>query len=125
MAKIIKYTSVYIDNIQDALNFYTNTLKFILIENFKISADEEWWILKRNNLEEIGLILIKAKVFSNSTLIVNTDDCLLEYCELKEMSIKNLSEPFYSTLGLSVNFADPSGNKIMLIEERKYNDLEI
>ncbi len=127
MNNVIKYASIYIDSEEDAIPFYTNYLNWTVYENVKLSRDEEWWILKNDEQDKLGLILIKMqpKVHHKSTLIINTPDCVLAYCMLKERDIDDLREPSYSSIGLSISFSDPSGNTIMLLEERKYNELEI
>lgn len=121
------YACVNIVCEKESIKFYTQFLKFNLYENVKQSIDEEWWILRKDKQEKTGLILIKKNHENHhkSTVIIPADDCILEYCKLRENEVKELSEPSYSSLGMSINFLDPSGNKIMLLEERKYSDLEI
>ncbi|SFG80358.1 VOC family protein [Pedobacter insulae] len=127
MSNVIRYASVYIQNETESISFYTQYLKFTFCENVKLGVDEEWWILRKDERAETGIILIKlsTKALSKSTLILHTHDCILAYCRLREAGATELSTPLYSSLGLSFSFYDPNGNKIMLLEERKYNDLEI
>ena len=127
MSKAILYTCIYTDCEKTSIAFYTQLLGYVLQENISFGADEHWWILRKVGYGETGLILIK--VTSNnpnkSTLIINVHDCILEYCKVKEIHIKGLSEPSYSPLGLSFNFFDPSGNRVVVLEERKYNEKNI
>lgn len=127
MSKVIKYASVHINNEKESIPFYVESLKFSVLENVKIDDNEEWWILKKNDSVNTGLVLIKntSIISYQSTLIIHTDDCVFEYCNLKANGLKEISEPSYSPLGISINFLDPSGNKIMLLEERIYKDIEI
>lgn len=120
------YPSVYIKCETKSIIFYTEHLNFRLHENIKLNNNEEWWILRKNEIEKIGLILIKRnpKKLQQSTLVLNIEDCIFEYCKLKRAKVKKLSKPFYSSIGLSLNFIDPSGNKIMFLEERKYLPFE-
>ncbi len=120
------YPSVYIKCEIKSITFYTAYLNFKLYENVKLNNNEEWWILRNNEMEKIGLILIKRnpKKLQQSTLVLNIGDCIFEYCKLKRAKVKKLSKPLYSSIGLSLNLIDPSGNKIMLLEERKYLPLE-
>lgn len=127
MSKVTMYSSLYIIDEKESIRFFTKFLNFSLIKNLSISIDEDWWVLVTNEQEKRGLILIKAshQNHNKSTLILNTQDGILAYCKLKDMGIKDSSEPIYSALGLSFNFYDPSGNQIIILEERIYNDLEI
>ena len=120
------YPSVYIKCETKSITFYTEQLNFRLYENIKLNNNEEWWILRKNEIEKIGLILIKRnpKKLQQSTLVLNIEDCIFEYCKLKRAKVKKLSKPLYSSIGLSLNFIDPSGNKIMFLEERKYLPFE-
>ncbi len=119
------YASVYIDCEKASVPFYTQYLNLTLHEHVKLSADEEWWVLRETEKEKTGLILIKAKSGHKGTLVLNTSDCILAYCRLKEMGIKDLSKPLYSSIGLLINFSDPSGNTVMFLEERNYSELAI
>ena len=125
MSKLTTYSSLYIECEETSLSFYTEFLKFTHFLSLKLDDKEEWWVLKMDNKENIGLILIKTKPKKRcrSTLILSSQDSILTYCKLKEVGVKDLSEPSYSALGLSFNFSDPSGNRIMVLEERLYNDL--
>lgn len=127
MGKEIKYASLYIDLKEDSLSFYKQYLDFNVFKDVSVGDDERWWVLKKEEGEEIGLILIQSdgNNHENNTLIINTHDCILEYCKLRDNGLGNLSTPLYSTLGLSFNFYDPSGNKIVVLEERKYEELKI
>ena len=125
MSELTTYSSLYIDNVNESISFFTKYLNYIFSENLKISTTEEWWILKKGEKEQSGLILIKTDQHHQNTLILSTHDSILEYCKLKEFGIRDLSKPSYTALGLGFSFQDPSGNKIMILEERSYNDLEI
>lgn len=124
---MIRYTCLYMESEQDSIKFYTHLLKFRVQENMKFNNDEEWWTLKRDEHEQLGLILIKTvgQDHHKNTLLIHTQDCILEYCSIRKIAVKDLSPPIYSAWGLSFSFYDPSGNKIVFLEERKYTDLEI
>ena len=125
MSELTTYSSLYIDCEETSISFYTEHLKFKHFLSLRIDDKEEWWVLKKDNKESIGLILIKTKPKKRcrSSLILSAEDSMLTYCKLKEVGLKDLSEPIYSPLGLSFSFSDPSGNRIMVLEERLYNEL--
>jgi predicted enzyme related to lactoylglutathione lyase len=127
MSKAIMYACVYTDCEKTSILFYTELLGYVLQEDVNFGTEEHWWILRRVGQGDNGLILIKITTDNHhkNTLIINVHDCILEYCKIKEIHIKNISEPSYSPLGLSFNFYDPSGNKVVVLEERKYNDKNI
>ncbi len=118
------YACIYTDCEKTSISFYTQLLGYVLQEDVNFGTEEHWWILRKVDQAEAGLILIKiiSNNHNKNTLIINVHDCILEYCKVKEIQVKGLSEPSYSSLGLSFNFYDPSGNKVVVLEERKYND---
>ncbi len=124
MSKANMYTCIYTDCEKTSISFYTQLLGYVLAEDLDFGTDEHWWILRRIDQRENGLILIKltSDDHHKNTLILNVQDCIREYCRIKEVHSKDISEPSYSSLGLSFNFYDPSGNKVVVLEERKYND---
>ncbi|WP_169306891.1 VOC family protein [Pedobacter polaris] len=124
---MIRYASLYIDDKKESISFYTQHLDFTVFKNVMFGDYEQWWILKKKEQQEISLILIwnEEENPDRSTLILNTNDCILEYCRLKDNGFRQLSTPLYSTLGMSFYFYDPAGNKIVVIEERAYNDPQI
>ncbi|TCC90092.1 hypothetical protein EZ428_12445 [Pedobacter frigiditerrae] len=126
MSKEIKYVAVDVDKKQESILFYRKYLNFELHSTVQITVNEEWSFLNNCEGVPLGLILIKKKDGDRQpcTLILNAQDCLFEYCKLKETEINDLSAPIYSAIGLTISFSDPSGNRIILLEERKYNELD-
>lgn len=59
---------------------------------------------------------------SGKRIVLNTDDCLRDYYRLKSKGVQFLSKPEYLSVGLSVQFADPSGNIFSLFEQRDYKN---
>ena len=121
------YGSVYINCEKESMLFYTQYLKFTLYKYIRVSNYEEWWILKKEDIVSTSLILIKEtnKKNTKNCLVLDTTDCIVDYCHLKENGVIGLSEPIYTDLGLVIKFLDCDGNKVFLLEERKYNELDI
>ena len=124
MSKTITYASLYVGIKEESISFYSKYLGFTVYKKVQLGDEEHWLILRKEEQDKTGLILIRAEEEKPncSTLILTSNDCIMEYCKLKDSGLNNLSTPLYSTLGLSFFCYDPSGNKIVILEERKYDD---
>ncbi len=68
------------------------------------------------------LMLVKHSDTENEPTVIYTDDCLRDFCRLKRQGIEMFEAPLYQAKGLSCEFYDPSGNHIVLLEQRNYKD---
>lgn len=59
---------------------------------------------------------------SDDEIIVNTDDCLRDYCQLNLAGLKFEKKPQYTSDGLEVKIIDDNGNKYKLLEKRDYTE---
>lgn len=122
---MITNSCLYITDEQRSIQFYTEKLNFQLSSNVTFSDGEKWWLLKIAGVDCGRLILIQKKQQKSckSLTIINITDCVYEYCRLKKTNVQGLSEPVYSSIGLTIDFFDPDGNRIILLEERNYDEL--
>ncbi len=61
MKKYLAHISLVIDDYDKAIAYYTNTLKFILIEDTKLNAEKRWVLIAPSNDAETKILLAKAK----------------------------------------------------------------
>lgn len=121
---MITNTCLHIANEHLSIQFYIENLNFELSSSVTFEDSEQWWFLERAEDDCSRLVLIKKNEKSNCTgsLIINIPDCVYEYCKLKQTNVVGLSEPKYSSIGLAISFFDPNGNRIILLEERNYEE---
>ena len=119
MADELNYQVIFVRDISLAAAFFTVQLGLKKEEDLLV-AGVNYPILKMFN----GHRLMLVKHFERETepTVIYTDDCLRDFCKLKKYGIEMFSAPNYRTKGLSCEFFDPSGNHILLLEERDYTD---
>jgi len=71
----------------------------------------------------LGMVLDKENRGFKTQIILNTDDCLKEYHNLKTAGIDFIDQPQYLAIGLAAEFNDDYGNQYILLEERNYNEI--
>ncbi|RBQ04916.1 hypothetical protein DRW42_17525 [Pedobacter miscanthi] len=120
MNQSAKLFYVQVKQLNDADSFYTNCLG-MLTEKTMI-ADREKGILVRAD-DETNIFLSERK-HQNQTnkIVLNSDDCLEDYCRLKSRGVIFKKTPSYLSEGLSVEFSDPYGNDFIILEQRNYNE---
>jgi len=66
---------------------------------------------------------LNDKSICNPIIVINTDDCLKEYYNLKTADeISVYSKPKYLPEGLAFEASDKWGNAYILLEKRNYNE---
>jgi hypothetical protein len=76
-----------------------------------------------NSDQYLNLIVDKDNSGFKTRIILNTDDCLKDYHNLKTLGVNFKEQPQYLAAGLYAEFNDDYGNEFILLEERNYNDL--
>ena len=119
----IKYIPIFTEDIESEVGFFTN-LGFEVYDKKDILASQECVVMQTASP---GIFIVIARDYGyggkKCSIIVSTDDCLNDYHNLKQAGIQFYNEPQYTPTGLKAEFADPSGNRCLLIEERNYNNL--
>ena len=121
---MITNSCLYITDEQLSVKFYIEKLNFEQSSTVTFDDGEKWWLLvgKENNCSRIILIKKHDNSGFKGSIIINIVDCIYEYCRLKQTNIVELSEPKYCSIGLTISFFDPEGNRIILLEERDYEE---
>jgi predicted enzyme related to lactoylglutathione lyase len=120
----IKYIPIFTDDIERQATFFADSLGFEVHNKKNILTAQESIVMKTNS-PDIFMLITKNNGYDYKKchIVVNTDDCLNDYYNLKTAGIHFYSEPQYLPIGLGAEFMDPSGNRCLLIEERSYNNL--
>jgi predicted enzyme related to lactoylglutathione lyase len=124
----IKVTSVFVNNQENALKFYTEKLGFI--KKRDISLGEYRWLTVVSPEEQDGVELLlepnanpAAKQFQDSIFSQGipatqlfVDDIQKEYVRLKTLSVEFSMEPMKVTGSTITMFNDTCGNLIQIVQ---------
>ena len=120
MGQSAKFFYVQVKQLNDAAAFYANCLG-MFTEPAPISAKEKGVLVKADS--DTNLFLSEQKHQNQiSKILLNSDDCLEDYCRLKSRGVVFKKTPSYLNEGLSAEFSDPYGNDFTILEQRNYNE---
>jgi catechol 2,3-dioxygenase-like lactoylglutathione lyase family enzyme len=130
MNQRIAHIALVVKNYDDAIEFYTQKLKFTLIEDTKLSETKRWVIISPRGSGGSCLLLAEASNeeqvsrIGNQTggrvfLFLYTDDFQRDYQNLLDNQVKIIRQPVVEKWGSVVVFADLYGNMWDLIEQPK------
>lgn len=127
MNQNISHITIVVDDYDKAIEFYTNKLNFVLLEDTFINQDKRWVKIAPNKSSEFSLLLAKASNeiqktrIGNQTggrvfLFLNTTDFEKDYKNLLINNVKIIREPIIESYGKVLVFEDCFGNLWDLIE---------
>lgn len=127
MKQRIAHFALVVKDYDEAIAFYTQKLKFQLLEDTPLSETKRWVRVAPPGSAECGILLAKAANEQQAACIGNqsggrvflflhTDNFDRDYQNLLEQQIKIVREPVKETWGKVLVFADLYGNLWDLIE---------
>ena len=127
MKQKLAHISIVIDNYDKAIKYYTEVLKFTLIEDTKLSETKRWVLVTPTGGAGCNLLLAQAKNeleksrIGNQTggrvfLFLHTDDFDRDYKNLLKHNVKLIRQPVVEEWGKVLVFEDIYGNLWDLIE---------
>ena len=127
MNQTIANIAIVVKDYDEAIEFYTQKLKFDLIEDTKLSETKRWVLIAPKGSNGTRLLLAKAANEEQATRIGNqaggrvflflfTDDFKRDHQNLIEQNVKIVREPIQEVYGTVLVFADLYGNLWDLIE---------
>jgi catechol 2,3-dioxygenase-like lactoylglutathione lyase family enzyme len=127
MKQRIAHVSILVRDYDEAIAFYTNVLRFALIEDRALAEGKRWVIVAPPGYRETGLLLAKASTpeqesrIGNQTggrvfLFLHTDDFWRDYHDMKSRGVRFREEPRQEAYGTVAVFEDLYGNKWDLLE---------
>jgi catechol 2,3-dioxygenase-like lactoylglutathione lyase family enzyme len=125
--KHIAHFALVVDDYDKAIDYYTNTLKFILKENTILSEEKRWVLIAPSIEAETCLLLAKASNdeqisrIGNQTggrvfLFLYTDNFERDYQNLLSNKVKIVRNPVIEKWGTVLVFEDTYGNLWDLIQ---------
>ena len=130
MKQQITHIALLVDDYDEAIQFYTKKLNFILKEDTVLSEAKRWVIITPPGSDGCSLLLAKSandeqkSRVGNQTggrvfLFLYTDDIERDYKNMKEQGIFFTREPIEEVWGTVAVFKDLYGNLWDLIEPKK------
>lgn len=130
MKQHIAHIALVVDDYDDAIRFYTEKLKFILLEDTVLSDVKRWVLVAPPGSSECALLLAKAATdeqrsrVGNQTggrvfLFLSTDDFWRDYHSMVADGIRFVRPPLEEPYGTVAVFADLYGNLWDLIQYTK------
>lgn len=132
MKQRIANVSMLVRDYDEAIAFYTNVLRFTVIEDRAMAAGKRWVIVAPPGSQEAGLLLAKASTpeqesrIGNQTggrvfLFLHTDDFWRDFHDMKARGVRFREEPRQEAYGIVAVFEDLYGNKWDLLELKRPN----
>ncbi|WP_078394358.1 VOC family protein [Shouchella patagoniensis] len=130
MIKKMVQTTVYVNNLEEAKDFYVNTLGFVVRAEEQFGSDWEYLAISPDRRNETVIELAKASTSEQEKLIgkqggglnmmmFETDDIKADYNRLKAQGVIFYGEPQTVPGGMGVGFKDLYGNELDLFEPEK------
>ena len=130
MSKKIAHIALIVRDYDEAIEFYTQKLGFILLEDTMLNETKRWVLIAPNSdTSSCTLLLAKAankiqeNFIGNQTggrvfLFLDTDDFYRDYYDFMAKGIKFIREPNQEEYGIVAVFEDLYGNFWDLIERK-------
>ncbi len=128
MKQAIVHIALVVKDYDEAIEFYTETLNFDLLEDsYQAEQDKRWVVVSPPGSDGVTLLLARAlgpeqePFIGNQSggrvfLFLNTDDFWRDYHDLKNKGVKFIREPKEQDYGTVAVFADLYGNLWDLLE---------
>jgi catechol 2,3-dioxygenase-like lactoylglutathione lyase family enzyme len=132
MKQRIAHIALVVKDYDEAIDFYTRKLDFIILEDTKIDEKKRWVMVAPPGAKECCLLLAKAaneeqaKSIGNQAggrvfLFLFTDDFLRDYNKMVDRKINFVRPPQDFEYGMVAVFEDLYGNMWDLIEPKENN----
>jgi catechol 2,3-dioxygenase-like lactoylglutathione lyase family enzyme len=127
MKKHLAHITLVIDNYDKAIDYYINTLNFILIEDTSLNAEKRWVLIAPSNDAETKILLAKASNEEQKSRIGNqtggrvflflyTDNFERDHQNLLSKNVTIIRTPVIEAWGKVLVFEDQYGNFWDLIQ---------
>ncbi|MEZ5172581.1 MAG: VOC family protein [Bacteroidia bacterium] len=132
MYQRIAHIALLVRDYDDAIEFYTQKLDFILLEDTMLDDSKRWVMVAPPGAKECCLLLAKASnelqmdCIGNQTggrvgFFLFTDDFWRDYKQMTEREVSFVRPPAEFEYGRVAVFEDLYGNKWDLIEPNEFN----
>ena len=130
MNQKIAHIAVVVPDYEAAIQYYTNVLGFLLLENTDLGEGKRWVLVKPQGADDFSLLLAKASSDEQKSRIGNqtggrvflflyTDDFWRDHQSFTSRGVHFLESPRIENYGTVAVFVDLFGNKWDLIGPNK------
>ena len=137
MIRKMSHATIFVNNQNEALEFYRDKLGFKVHTDANVSEDFRWLTLNTSAQPDFEIVLMEPKpgmlmdeetanqlraILAKGVLgagVFQTDDCRRTYEELKAKGVEFASEPAERPYGIEAVFRDNSGNWFSLTEPKQ------
>ncbi|MED2971856.1 VOC family protein [Fictibacillus sp. B-59209] len=127
MKKKIGHITILVKDFDEAVAFYTNQLGFELLTNVAFGNGHRWVTVAPSKESETAIVFVKgdtpdkaerigSQASNHVFLVIQTEDCLRDYEEMKKKGVSFLGEPKEVPWGIEVVFEDLYGNRFDLLQ---------
>lgn len=127
MSQSLASVALLVKDYDEAIEFYTQTLSFNLIEDSHLSPQKRWVVIAPNGPGSCSIVLAKAASDKQQTrvgdqtggrvfLFLHTDDIWRDYQELQSKGVNFVRAPADQNYGTVAVFEDLYGNLWDLIQ---------
>ena len=127
--RTLAHVALVVRDYDEAIDFYTRALGFILIEDTRLSADKRWVVVAPSNNGGASLLLARASNDAQSScvgnqtggrvfLFLHTDDFDRDHRMMSSHGVKFIENPREEVYGKVVVFEDLYGNRWDMIERK-------
>jgi catechol 2,3-dioxygenase-like lactoylglutathione lyase family enzyme len=132
MRQTLGHVALVVRDYDEALDFFTGTLNFKLIEDTRLSEDKRWVLIAPPGSQGTSLLLARAATpeqashIGNQTggrvfLFLHTDDFWRDYEQMTARKVKFIRPPSEEPYGTVAVFEDLYGNQWDLLELKDGN----
>jgi catechol 2,3-dioxygenase-like lactoylglutathione lyase family enzyme len=130
MPRKIAYITLLVRDYDEAINYYTSTLRFKLIEDTQLTESKRWVLVSPHESGGFALLLAKAanenqiKQIGNQTggrvfLFLHTDHFDSDFKDLIDKKVKIVRQPSIEVYGKVAVFEDLYGNLWDLVQPNR------
>ena len=134
MIRKMSHATIFVNNQNEALEFYRDKLGFKVHTDAMVGEDFRWLTMCTNDQPDFELVLMEPKpgmlmdeetskqlrgIMAKGVLgagVFVADDCRATYEELKAKGVRFISEPAERPYGIEAVFQDNSGNWFSLTQ---------
>lgn len=121
------HVTLLVNDYDEAIDFYVNKAGFALLADNSFGEDMRWVAVAPSKESECAIVFVKAdteqkrqsigsQAGEHVFLVVETDDCLRDYEQMKEKGVRFADEPKHMPWGIEVVFEDVYGNRLDLLQ---------
>jgi catechol 2,3-dioxygenase-like lactoylglutathione lyase family enzyme len=127
MTQTLAHVALLVRDYDEAIEFFTRTLRFRLVEDTRIDDEKRWVLVAPPGATETALLLARAATPEQAAQIGNqaggrvflflrTDDFRRDYDEMRSRGVRFVEAPRHEAYGTVAVFLDLYGNRWDLLQ---------